>query len=59
MTDNAFESGSDSGIRPRRTSYLPYWLRLRIHDFVAHHIAPIARHPAMTLMTGIACCSAA
>jgi hypothetical protein len=50
MTDNAFHSANYA---TRRTSYLPYWLRLRIHEVVARYIAPIARHPAMTLITGV------
>jgi hypothetical protein len=50
MTDNAVNAAS---YRPRRTSYLPYWLRLRIHEVVVRYVAPIARHPAMTLMTGV------
>lgn len=53
MTDHTFDSGGHSGAKPRRVSYLPYWFRLRLHLFVAHYIAPIARHPAMTLITGI------
>jgi hypothetical protein len=53
MSDDTFNSGTYSGATTRRASYLPYWFRLRIHIFVAHYIAPIARHPAMTLITGI------
>jgi len=53
MSDDTFSSGSYSRPRARRASYLPYWFRLRLHDFVARYIAPIAHHPAMTLITGI------
>jgi hypothetical protein len=53
MTDNTFDSAGLSNAKLRRAGYLPYRLRLRLHIFVAHYIAPIARHPAMTLITGI------
>jgi uncharacterized membrane protein HdeD (DUF308 family) len=33
--------------------YLSHSVRLRIHVFVRRHIAPIARHPAMTVVTGL------
>lgn len=33
--------------------YLSHSARVKIHAFVSRYVAPIARHPAMTVVTGL------
>lgn len=55
MVDHAVDTGSTGHRNARATSasYLPLRFRVWLHLFVLRYVAPIARHPAMTLVTGV------
>ena len=57
MTDNVFShTHVHLPTREQRSiwvRYLSHSVRVKIHAFVSRYIAPIARHPAMTLLTGL------